>query len=77
MRAIDLNELKRIIASHKSVRTMITFHSIGDTDSVASAFSLAEYFSCATIATPDYITSNSKHMLDKLGFDSSVDKRQV
>ncbi len=74
MRAIDFNELEHIMLSHKSARTMITFHSIGDTDSVASAFSLAEYFSDATIVTPDYITSNSKHILEKLGFSSSAIK---
>jgi nanoRNase/pAp phosphatase (c-di-AMP/oligoRNAs hydrolase) len=68
MHAIDFAELKRILGSHKSVRTIITFHSIGDTDSVASAFSLAEYFSNSTIVTPDFITSNSKHILDRLGF---------
>jgi nanoRNase/pAp phosphatase (c-di-AMP/oligoRNAs hydrolase) len=51
---------------------MITFHSIGDTDSVASAFSLAEYFSNATIVAPDFITSNSKHILDRLGFPSGT-----
>src|SRR5271157_4899575 len=72
MRAIDFEELKRIVSSHKNARTMITFHSIGDTDSVASAFSLAQCFSNATIATPDFITSNSKHILERLGFPSAI-----
>ncbi len=71
MRALDFEELKRTIESHRNSRVMITFHSIGDTDSVASAFSLSEYFPHSTIATPDFITSNSKHALDRLGFHSA------
>jgi nanoRNase/pAp phosphatase (c-di-AMP/oligoRNAs hydrolase) len=74
MHAIDFAELGRIVRSHKSARTIITFHSIGDTDSVASAFSLAECFSNATVAAPDFITSNSKHILDRLGFPSGAIK---
>jgi nanoRNase/pAp phosphatase (c-di-AMP/oligoRNAs hydrolase) len=70
MRTIDFSELKRIIESHRGVRTLITFHSIGDTDSVASAFALSSCFSNAVIVSPDFITSNSKHVLDKLGFQS-------
>ncbi len=68
MRAIDFTGLGRIVSSHKNARTMITFHSMGDTDSVASAFSLASYFPNATIVSPDFITSNSKHILERLGF---------
>lgn len=71
MRAIDFAELKGMIESRRNSRTLITFHSIGDTDSVASAFALSEYFRNSTIATPDYITSNSKHALDRLGFKSA------
>jgi nanoRNase/pAp phosphatase (c-di-AMP/oligoRNAs hydrolase) len=76
MRAIDFEELKRIVASHRSARTMITFHSIGDTDSVASAFSLLGFFRSATICAPDFITSNSKHILDRLGFPSKTIKNK-
>ncbi len=74
MRAIDFAELERTVLSHKSTRTMITFHSIGDTDSVASAFSLAEYFTNSTIISPDFITSNSRHILERLGFNHGAIK---
>jgi len=48
---------------------MLTFHSIGDTDSVSSAFALAEYFANSSIAAPDFITTNSMRILEKLGLE--------
>jgi len=69
MNILDFEALKRTLLEYKARRVMLTFHSLGDTDSVASAFTLAEFFTNATVATPDFITTNSRRMLVRLGFD--------
>ena len=69
MREIDLASLTKIVEDSRDKKTVITFHSIADTDAVSSAFALKGFFSNATIATPDFITGNSKRILEKLEFD--------
>ena len=72
MESITLEELCREISSIGERRTMITFHSIGDTDSVAAAVGIQGVLQNATIASPDFITSNSRRILDGLGFGHSM-----
>ena len=69
MNIIDFEILRSTLMDYRTKKVMLTFHSLGDTDSVSSAFGLADYFTDSTIATPDLITANSKRILDKLGFD--------
>jgi nanoRNase/pAp phosphatase (c-di-AMP/oligoRNAs hydrolase) len=69
MNTIDFEILRSTLMDYKAKKVMLTFHSLGDTDSVSSAFALAEYFSDSIIATPDYITTNSKRILERLGFN--------
>jgi nanoRNase/pAp phosphatase (c-di-AMP/oligoRNAs hydrolase) len=75
MNIIDFEILKSTLVEYKEKRVMLTFHSIGDTDSISSAFALADYFSNSRIVSPDFITTNSKRILDRLGFeDGSIKK---
>jgi nanoRNase/pAp phosphatase (c-di-AMP/oligoRNAs hydrolase) len=76
MKQIALNSLKEILRSYKDKRILLTFHSIGDTDSVASAVALQKYFKNATIATPDFITSNSRRMLEHTGIGEKLIKKE-
>ena len=69
MGIIDFEILRSTLMDYKTKKVMLTFHSLGDTDSVSSAFGLAEYFNDSIIVTPDFITANSKRILDQLGFD--------
>ncbi len=72
MESITLEELCREVSSIGERRTVITFHSIGDTDSVAAAVGLQQVLKNATIASPDFITSNSRRILDGLGLGHSM-----
>ncbi len=69
MEAIDLEELASLLLEWKSKRVLFTFHSIGDTDSIASAIALSSFFKNSTIATPDIITSNAKRIMKNFGYD--------
>lgn len=75
MKQIALNSLKEILRSYKDKRILLTFHSIGDTDSVASTIALQKYFKNATVATPDFITSNSRRMLEHAGMSEKLIKK--
>ncbi|MGI0134625.1 MAG: DHH family phosphoesterase, partial [Candidatus Micrarchaeaceae archaeon] len=68
MELLTFEGLKSLLGEYKDKRVMLTFHSIGDTDSVSSAFALSEYMQNATIVTPDFITSNCKRLLQNLKF---------
>ncbi len=74
MRDIDFKSLRSLMESSSTKRVMLTFHSVGDTDSISSAFGLQRFFKNSTIATPDFITGNSKRILEKLGYDSNTIK---
>ncbi len=68
MQKLNYNELKIFISQNLTKKTMITFHSIGDTDSVASAVAISQLFKNSIISSPDIITSNSSSMLKKLQY---------
>ncbi|MDE1804909.1 MAG: DHH family phosphoesterase [Candidatus Micrarchaeota archaeon] len=65
-RRIGTREVLEFLESHREERFLITFHSMGDRDSVGSAVALKEYLTNSLIATPDFITSTSKRMLAQL-----------
>jgi len=65
----DIGALAKILQSYSGKRAMLTFHSMGDTDAIASALILSKFFRDSSVATPDAITSHSKYILRKLGFD--------
>lgn len=67
-----IQELANIISSYKGKETLITFHSIGDSDAVASAMALAGYLGNTTIATPNYITNNARRMLMMVGYEEKI-----
>lgn len=80
MERINLESLKFLINENKDKRVLITFHSIGDSDSVSSAFGISKAFSNASIATPDIVTANALRILKKVGFtgekiNSSFDEK--
>jgi nanoRNase/pAp phosphatase (c-di-AMP/oligoRNAs hydrolase) len=76
MDVIDFETLRSTLIEYKTKKVMLTFHSIGDTDSVSSAFCLSGYFANSTISTPDFITNNSKRILGRLGFEESRMKKE-
>jgi len=70
-------------AKEKNKKILITFHSVGDSDSVSSAIALKRFFGDnAKVSTPDYITTNATRMLKvanineneiSKGFDTDCD----
>ncbi|MCL4388281.1 MAG: DHH family phosphoesterase [Candidatus Marsarchaeota archaeon] len=68
---MSIDEMVSELNALASKKVCITFHSVGDTDSVSSAFGIASILGNATIATPDYITSNSRRILELFGYDPS------
>jgi nanoRNase/pAp phosphatase (c-di-AMP/oligoRNAs hydrolase) len=67
-----MQELRGLLESSRGKRVVITFHTIGDRDAVGSAVALSSYFTDATVVTPNFITSNAKHMLSVLGLGGKV-----
>ncbi|MDE1833550.1 MAG: DHH family phosphoesterase [Candidatus Micrarchaeota archaeon] len=65
----DMGSLANILRSYAGKSAMLTFHSVGDTDALASAIVLSKFFRSARVSTPDFITSHSKNILHKLGFN--------
>lgn len=74
MNSIGLKEAASILASAADKKVLITFHSIGDTDSVASAIILSKILKNSMIAAPDSITRNAANTLEKLGYSSKFEK---
>jgi nanoRNase/pAp phosphatase (c-di-AMP/oligoRNAs hydrolase) len=75
MHSIDFNSLVSLISTNKNEKTMLTFHSIGDMDSVASATVLSKAFNDSIVSSPDRITANSRSMLEKMGYkDDTISK---
>lgn len=70
MQKLDFNNLIEFINKNKDKKTLISFHSIGDTDSIASAFGISLIFKNSTISAPDNITSNSSSILKKLNYNN-------
>lgn len=67
MEQIDFESLKFIIKESVGKRALITFHSRGDMDSVASAVALSGYLKGAVVATPDIISANAARVLRHFG----------
>jgi nanoRNase/pAp phosphatase (c-di-AMP/oligoRNAs hydrolase) len=74
MKNIDFESLRSLVSSSSEKRVLLTFHSVGDTDSISSAIAIQRLFKNAKIATPDFITGNSKRILEKFGFETDVVK---
>jgi nanoRNase/pAp phosphatase (c-di-AMP/oligoRNAs hydrolase) len=71
-RAISFSELCGLLKERRNSEVILTFHAIGDRDGVGSAVALSEYFENATVATPDFLTSNAKRMLERSGYDRRI-----
>ncbi len=69
MEQIDFDGLVKVVRDSAGSRAVLTFHSMGDTDSVASAVALSSYMKNSTIVAPDSITANSRVTLSKCGFN--------
>lgn len=76
MRQISFDSLIELLKESRGKRAFITFHSIGDTDAVSSALALMKLFDEVTVATPDFITGNSKRILEKLQMDTTIIKNK-
>jgi phosphoesterase RecJ-like protein len=72
MENIDFEGLKRLVKQFVGGRVMLSFHSIGDTDAVASAMALSGLFASSSIATPDKISYNMGRILQKLDYKSKI-----
>ena len=68
MKLLNFEALKFIAEENREKRVLITFHSIGDTDSVSSAVALSKYFKNSKIVTPDMITANAARLMKRFGF---------
>ncbi|MCL5099525.1 MAG: DHH family phosphoesterase [Candidatus Marsarchaeota archaeon] len=67
-RILDLDGLADFISENKGKRAALTFHSMGDTDSIASAVALSYLFESSTIVSPDKLTYNAESALVRCGF---------
>ena len=72
MQKLNYEGLKNFVSGTQQKKAIITFHSIGDRDSVASAFAISLIFKNSKIVSPDFITSNSSSMLKKLGYPAEI-----
>ncbi len=77
MKNVSFPELKDLILKSRGKRAVITFHTIGDTDAVASAFALSTMFDDAVIASPDFITSNAKQIAKGFGFKTDSIRSEI
>ncbi len=74
MTRIGLKETVSILKAARDKKVMITFHSMGDTDSVASAVALSRLLNDSVVSMPDSITRNAANILKKLGISAKFDK---
>ncbi len=72
MNQIGFTELCDLVKDSKNKKVSITFHSIGDRDSVGSAVALSEYFDDASVVTPDFLTNNARKMLENIGCTTEI-----
>lgn len=77
MKQIDFDGLADFVDSHRALKAALTFHSMGDTDSVASAMALSYCMENCTVVTPDEITYNARATLSKCGFDPEEIKSEI
>lgn len=72
---VDFEYVYNFLKANASKKFLITFHSIGDRDGVGSAVALSKYLRNSVVATPDYITSNAKHMLEHAGYKGEINSK--
>ena len=72
MKKISFDELVQTVKELADKRVLLTFHSVGDSDAVSSAFGLKLILKNATIATPDTVTANSRRILQSFGFNADL-----
>jgi nanoRNase/pAp phosphatase (c-di-AMP/oligoRNAs hydrolase) len=65
-RLASIAELRKFIESREGSKAAITFHSLGDTDSISSAIALSQNF-YGDIVCSDRITHNSERLLTNMG----------
>jgi nanoRNase/pAp phosphatase (c-di-AMP/oligoRNAs hydrolase) len=63
LKLLSFFELLEFLKDSRDKRVLLTFHSVGDRDGVASAMALSAVIENSVIATPDFITKNAKQML--------------
>ncbi|MDE1846090.1 MAG: DHH family phosphoesterase [Candidatus Micrarchaeota archaeon] len=63
---IGFNDLLNFLIQNKEQKFLITFHSMGDRDCIGAALGLQSYLSNSVVATPDFVTSTSRRVLDSL-----------
>jgi nanoRNase/pAp phosphatase (c-di-AMP/oligoRNAs hydrolase) len=69
MQKIGFDELVSTIRGLSGGKTLITFHSVADTDCIASAFGLSLVMKGAEMATPDIVIANARRTLSAFGFN--------
>ncbi len=77
MRTLDFESLRTFIRERYARKALITFHSVGDRDGVASAVALSHCFENAAVATPDFITNNAKRMLAEASYTQKVSQEFI
>ncbi len=68
MADITYNGLLEKIREGRGRRVGVSFHSMGDTDAIASALALSYIFDDIKIISPDRMTANAERIKDILGF---------
>ncbi|MGI0141083.1 MAG: DHH family phosphoesterase [Candidatus Micrarchaeales archaeon] len=63
---IGFNDLLNFLILNREKKFLITFHSMGDRDSVGSAIALQKYLLHSIISTPDFITGTSRRMMEAI-----------
>jgi nanoRNase/pAp phosphatase (c-di-AMP/oligoRNAs hydrolase) len=69
VKKLSFEELAETVKGLAGKRALLSFHSVGDTDSVSSAFGMALLLKNSKIASPDIITANSRRILETFGFN--------
>jgi nanoRNase/pAp phosphatase (c-di-AMP/oligoRNAs hydrolase) len=69
---IDFGVLIEKIVEVREKKVFLTFHSMGDSDSISSAIAMSKAFKDFKIGTPDILTSNAARIMKKLGFEDAI-----
>jgi nanoRNase/pAp phosphatase (c-di-AMP/oligoRNAs hydrolase) len=72
LQRLSFRELCDAIERFAGSGTFITFHSVGDRDAIGSALALSSYLKGSTVATPDFLTGNTRRLLDEVGYADKV-----
>ncbi len=72
--SIDFGHLCRIIRDSQREKVLVTSHSVGDRDGTASAVAIASCFDRSVVATPDFLTRNTRRMLLNAGYTRKIAK---